>query len=140
MERLKHIPGDRCHACDQKLLGVHVYLREWFWDYVKPRHPETHVSCGYRGEEEQEEAFLNKRSKARWPHSRHNHLDRDGNPCSYALDLFFLTDGKASFPWNLYEAIAKECEQRGDLILWGGNFQSIKDGPHFEYAWGVKCE
>lgn len=45
-----------------------------------------------------------------------------------AKDLHFFKDGKICYPKELGEY----WESLHPLNRWGGNFKSLKDGPHFE--------
>ncbi len=88
------------------------------------------VLCGHRGKEDQEKAFAEKRSKLRWPKSRHNLLP------SEAMDL-------APYPidWNdtkrfktLAMIVLEEAARLGVKLTWGGDWASFPDMPHFELA------
>ena len=54
----------------------------------------------------------------------------------HAIDVAALFNGKVRWDWPLYLAIAKEMKQAavdlGVPIVWGGDWRSFKDGPHFE--------
>lgn len=54
----------------------------------------------------------------------------------HAVDLAALIDGNLSWDWPLYHKIAdamKEASKQLDIpIVWGGDWVSFKDGPHFE--------
>jgi len=129
---LHHEKGPECPLCNGKLSQAAPYLRTWFKE-IKKRFPSVHISCSYRGVEEQNKAYDEGKSKVRFPNSRHNAVDRDNRPASRALDLFCLSeDGTASFPAPFYAAIWKECKSRQDSIVWGGNWKSIGDANHFE--------
>lgn len=87
------------------------------------------VLCGYRGKEEQEQAFINGNSKLRFPHSKHNKKP------ALAMDI-------APYPldWNdmkrfldmckLIEEIAAELKIK---IILGRDFE-FRDYPHVELA------
>ncbi len=88
------------------------------------------ILCGHRGKEEQDKAFREGKSRARYPASRHN-----ATP-SQAVDI-------APWPinWKDTERFARlagyvqRCAQElGIAIKWGGEFTSLKDMPHFELA------
>lgn len=55
-----------------------------------------------------------------------------------ACDIFVNNDGKYDLSQN--EKIWKICQElKLDIeygMVWGGNFKSIKDQPHFELSWG----
>lgn len=54
----------------------------------------------------------------------------------HAVDLGALVDGEVRWDWPLYNQIAKAMKQAAkDLnvaIVWGGDWRTFKDGPHFE--------
>jgi peptidoglycan L-alanyl-D-glutamate endopeptidase CwlK len=54
----------------------------------------------------------------------------------HAIDVAALMSGKVRWDWPLYAAIAKGMKQAADElkvpIIWGGDWRSFKDGPHFE--------
>lgn len=53
-----------------------------------------------------------------------------------AVDLAALKDGKISWDWPLYEEIAKAMKAAAAELkvplTWGGEWKTLKDGPHFE--------
>jgi peptidoglycan L-alanyl-D-glutamate endopeptidase CwlK len=54
----------------------------------------------------------------------------------HAIDVAALVDGKVRWDWPLYARIAEEmkaaAKELGVPIIWGGDWKSLKDGPHFE--------
>lgn len=55
----------------------------------------------------------------------------------HAVDLLPIgPNGKPAFDWPLYHRLAPAVKQAarelGVSIVWGGDWQSFKDGPHFE--------
>ena len=55
----------------------------------------------------------------------------------HAVDLLPIgLDGRAAFDWPLYHklapAVKAAAEAEGVQIVWGGDWQSFRDGPHFE--------
>lgn len=54
----------------------------------------------------------------------------------HAVDLAAWVDGGIRWDWPLYDAIAvavkKAAKELGVMIHWGGDWQSFKDGPHWE--------
>jgi peptidoglycan L-alanyl-D-glutamate endopeptidase CwlK len=54
----------------------------------------------------------------------------------YAVDLAAKVDGVIRWDWPLYWQIAaamKEAAKKlGVAIVWGGDWKTFKDGPHFE--------
>lgn len=57
----------------------------------------------------------------------------------HAVDLGAIVDGQVRWDWPLYDKIAlamKEAANRlGVPIEWGGDWKSLKDGPHFQLPW-----
>lgn len=55
----------------------------------------------------------------------------------HAVDLLPIGyDGKAAFDWPLYyqlgPAVKRAAKELNVAIVWGGDWKSFKDGPHFE--------
>ena len=86
------------------------------------------VSCGYRGEQAQNEAYAAGHSRLRYPQSRHNRSP------SQAMDLI---------PWPVdwgnigrFKALAKIVKKTAaDMNIpldWGGDWLTFKDYPHYE--------
>ena len=61
------------------------------------------------------------------------HLD------GHAVDLAVLVQGRVRWDWPLYSRLAefvkKAAKDVGVPIEWGGDWQSFKDGPHFQLPW-----
>lgn len=57
----------------------------------------------------------------------------------HAIDLAAWHDGGIRWDWPLYERLAEAMkEAAGELgvpIEWGGDWTSLKDGPHFQLPW-----
>lgn len=135
MTTFHHMDGPICSSCEEKLYEAHPYLRDWF-HRVKKKYLNVHVSCSFRGEEDQEKAVLEHKSKLHFPNSAHNRLDDNSQPCSRALDIFQIDeDGVARFSYPFYKKLAQECEQDQDQdqIKWGGNWKTLGDSDHFQY-------
>lgn len=84
------------------------------------------VSEGLRTKERQ--AQMVKEGKSKTMQSKHI----DGK----AVDLYPLTDDKKQVDWNGFEMLAKymkfaASEMQVDIV-WGGDWKSIVDKPHFE--------
>jgi len=129
---MKHANGNpECPSCEQKLTQAHADLVAWYRT-VKAAHPDCHISWSYRGKEDQEKAFSDRKSKLHFPMSAHNKSDDHGNPCSMALDLFRLDPGgQACWEWKYFNTIADECTQSGAAIFWGGHWEKLGDFDHF---------
>ena len=54
----------------------------------------------------------------------------------HAVDVAALVDGQVRWDWPLYAQVAKAFKAaaagRGIALIWGGDWRSLKDGPHFE--------
>ena len=55
----------------------------------------------------------------------------------HAVDLLPIgRDGRAAFDWPLYDilapAVKRAADELGVAIVWGGDWRTFKDGPHFE--------
>ena len=84
---MSHENNGKCPHCQhllEKYQGTHPVLKSWF-EQLQELHPEAHISCAGRGEKEQEEAFIDGRSRAHFGDSAHNWC------C--AIDLFVMKDG-----------------------------------------------
>ena len=57
----------------------------------------------------------------------------------HAVDLGAYVDGEVRWDWPLYHKIADAMKRAsvdvGVPIEWGGDWQSFKDGPHWELPW-----
>ena len=95
------------------------------------------ILCGHRGALEQEIAFKSGASKLRWPRSKHNALP------SLAVDVAPFIDGKPSWDWDHYNALAPLIKDEwgkmvaegltgGQTLSWGGDWLSFRDGPHWQ--------
>lgn len=68
--------------------------------------------------------------------SSHNYAMLDDKAASLAFDVVVTVDGKAC--WDTIKSPGKELWAKiGKIgtdvgLVWGGNFKSIKDYPHFE--------
>lgn len=121
---------DQCHPKIQRL------IREVDRRLMKRGTMDLTVTCGHRGEKEQNEAYASKRSTKQWPDSLHNMLP------SPAVDV-------APYPidWNdtarfarlagYIQAVADDLDIE---IRWGGDWdqdgrtadERFVDMPHFE--------
>ena len=56
----------------------------------------------------------------------------------HAVDICALVDGQVRWDWPLYPRIAaafkKAAEELGVEIVWGGDWPTLRDGPHFELS------
>lgn len=58
----------------------------------------------------------------------------------HAVDLAALVGGEVRWDWPLYAKLATAMKaaalQINVPIEWGGDWKSLKDGPHFQLPWG----
>ncbi|WP_439472181.1 M15 family metallopeptidase [Brevundimonas sp.] len=54
----------------------------------------------------------------------------------HAVDLAAMVDGQVRWDWPLYPRIAAAMKaaaaRQGTAIVWGGDWPTLRDGPHFE--------
>ena len=54
----------------------------------------------------------------------------------HAIDIAPTVEGKIRWDWPLYRALAPAMKQAaqdlGFPLVWGGDWRTFKDGPHFE--------
>ena len=86
------------------------------------------VLCGFRGQKEQQEAYLTGHSKAQWGESPHNCVP------SMAVDVTpYPIDWKNITRMKEFARVVKETAlELGIKITWGGDFKDFVDMPHFE--------
>ena len=84
------------------------------------------ITEGLRTKERQERLFAD--GSTRTLISKHN--------VGKAIDVAAYDDGAISWVWELYEEISTAFQQAADElnipIRWGGTFETLKDGAHFE--------
>ena len=84
------------------------------------------VSEGLRTVERQKELVAQKKSQT----MKSRHIVGE------AVDICVLIDGKANWDFENYRKVAdvfKECaKELGVKITWGGEWVTLKDGPHFQ--------
>ena len=113
---------ERLVTCDKKLQDIA--------DMMLERSPfDLTITAGYRTEDEQNQAYKNGKSRAKFGESKHNTFPSKAiDICPYPIDW----DSKDS-RWQEMALNAMWCAGRlGIEITWGGSFKSIKDMPHFE--------
>ena len=57
----------------------------------------------------------------------------------HAVDLAVWLDGGIRWDWGLYDRLAVHVKDAAALhgipIEWGGDWESFRDGPHFQLPW-----
>lgn len=121
----------------RRLGSCHPTLQKIVQDAIKTSPIDFGVVCGFRSKEEQDKAFSEGKSNARWGDSDHNFM-RGDTPCSLAVDLAPYSAALNNYDWDnkeaftvLHEHIKKTAYKFGHDIVWGGNFKPFLDMPHF---------
>lgn len=65
-----------------------------------------------------------------------SHTMRSKHITGHAVDLAATVDGGVRWDWPLYaqlaEAMRAAAREQGVQITWGGDWPTLRDGPHFE--------
>ena len=113
---------DRLATCDKRLQDLaDIMLARSQFDLT--------ILCGYRTEQEQNEAYNKGKSRAKFGQSKHNIFP------SQAIDIApYPVNWDSGDPrWMEMALNAMWCAGRLNLdITWGGSFKSISDKPHFQ--------
>ena len=108
------------------LKGVHPDLVKVVEKAITLTEIDFRVTEGLRSKARQIELVNNGASKTL--NSRHI--------TGHAVDVVALIGGSVRWDWPLYDKIAKAFKQAAKElnipIVWGGDWKSFKDGPHFE--------
>ena len=109
-----------------KLTGVHPKLVEVVKLAITKSPLDFSISEGLRTVERQKELVAQKKSQT----MKSRHLVGE------AVDICVLLDGKANWDFDNYRIVAgvfKNCAaELGVKITWGGEWVTLKDGPHFQ--------
>ena len=120
---MTHIFGLQSKA---KLNTVHKSLQDLFYAAIGEAPYDFSITEGLRSLERQKQLFKDGKSKTM--NSRH----LTGN----AVDVCIIIDGKASWDFDKYvelaEYIKKIAKAVNVPIVWGGDWESFRDGPHYE--------
>lgn len=110
----------------QRMKGVHPALVEVMEEAIRRSPVDFMITEGMRTPERQ--AALVRAGASRTLKSRHL--------TGHAVDVAALVDGKVRWDWPLYPRIAlavkAAAHERGVAIVWGGDWPTLRDGPHFE--------
>jgi len=99
-----------------------------------PNEPQPFLTCTHRSNEEQTQLYALGRTvkgkivtNAKAGQSKHNKLPSD------AFDIAFIgIDKKLNWNKKYFKMFADIVKEVDATIVWGGNFKSIPDAPHFE--------
>jgi peptidoglycan L-alanyl-D-glutamate endopeptidase CwlK len=106
------------------LLKERVFSAFKTYESIYPNDPVPFVTDVYRNREDQERAFKEKKSNARFGQSLHNYIP------AYAVDVAFKDNrGRAIWDYVMYRRLAFFMKKLG--LVWGGDWK-MPDNPHFE--------
>lgn len=110
----------------RRLEGVHPRLVALVKEAAALTPVDFMVTEGVRTPERQE--ALVRAGASRTKKSRHL--------TGHAVDVAAMVDGQVRWDWPLYPRIAAAFKaaaaRQGTAIVWGGDWTSLRDGPHFE--------
>lgn len=110
----------------RNLRGIHPDLRRVMDRALQEAPFDFIVIEGLRTKERQRELYEQGASRT----MRSRHLT------GHAVDLLPIGPNGPRFDWPLYNklapAVKKAAKAEGVKIVWGGDWKSFKDGPHFE--------
>lgn len=113
----------------ENLKGVHPDLVKVVERAIQITKQDFTVIEGLRTLERQKQ--LLKQGATRTMNSRHL--------TGHAVDITPWVDGKISWDWKFYsevrEAMMQAAGELGVEIEWGGNWETFKDGPHWQLPW-----
>ena len=111
---------------NDKLAGVHPALQKVVRRAIEITTVDFGVTEGLRSRERQKELFDKGASKTM--NSRHL--------TGHAVDLVAYVGSEVRWDWPLYHRIADamklSAKELEIPVVWGGDWKSFKDGPHFE--------
>lgn len=109
-----------------KMIGVNPKLVEVVKLAITKSPLDFSISEGLRTVERQKELVAQKKSQT----MKSRHIVGE------AVDICVLIDGKANWDFENYRIVAdvfKDCAaELGVKITWGGEWVTLKDGPHFQ--------
>jgi peptidoglycan L-alanyl-D-glutamate endopeptidase CwlK len=110
----------------EKLATVHPDLQRVFKEAITNSPYDFTITEGVRSLERQKELVAAKKSTTM--NSRHLK--------GLAVDIAVFVDGKLSWDMKYYKAVADHIKAVAVLndvpLIWGGDWITFKDGPHFE--------
>lgn len=115
----------------RNLEGIHPDLRRVLDRALTLSPLDFIVIEGLRTEERQRELVASGASKT----MRSRHLT------GHAIDILPIGPSGPRFDWPLYHKIAPAFKQAAKIenvdLEWGGDWESFKDGPHFQLSWAA---
>lgn len=114
--------------CESRLKGVHPDLVAVIRRAAELSPLDFIVTEGVRTKERQAE--LLKAGASRTMNSKHL--------TGRAIDVAVMVGKEVRWDWPLYTQLSKDVKQAaaelGVLIVWGGDWRTFKDGPHYELS------
>lgn len=111
-----------------KLEKVHPDLQKIFKEAIKDTPIDFSITCGWRGEKEQNKAFEQGNSKLKFPQSKHNKMPAMAVDAVPYPKMWDASDSEWSLLSNHILATAKKL---GIKLTWGGSWKFV-DKPHYE--------
>lgn len=109
-----------------RLAGVHPDLQRVVRLAAQITEVDFVVTEGLRTQERQKELF--DKGASQTMNSRHL--------TGHAVDLAAKIGNEVRWDWPLYDKLAvamkRAADELGVMIVWGGDWKTLKDGPHFE--------
>lgn len=126
-------------ASKKNLQGVHPDLIKVVERAIEITPVDFKITQGVRTVAEQKKLVAHGASQT----MRSRHIPASNrSKMAEAVDIVALIDGKVRWDWPLYPRMAAAFKQASvELkipIVWGGDWKSLKDGPHFELKNGVR--
>lgn len=110
----------------ERLAGVHPVMIEVVRAAIRRTSVDFMITEGLRTPERQ--AALVRAGASRTLKSRHL--------TGHAVDVAAVVDGQVRWDWPLYPRIAEAfkavAREQGVALIWGGDWKTLRDGPHFE--------
>lgn len=110
----------------KRLEQVHPDLQRVMNEAITHSPHDFSITEGLRTIERQKELFDS--GKSRTMNSRHL--------SGHAVDIAVFVDGKVTWDFKFYETVAEHIKVVAILndvpIKWGGDWETFRDGPHFE--------
>lgn len=121
MPRFSQYSLEKLKTCDPRLQSI-------FMEVIKIM--DCTVICGHRSQEAQDRAYFVGNSKLKWPQSKHNttpSLAVDVAPYNKGIDWYNFAPFR-----KLAEIVKAEALKQNVKIIWGGDWKSFPDYPHYE--------
>lgn len=110
----------------ERLSGVHPDLVKVIEEAIKESPLDFSITEGLRTKERQQELFS--AGKSQTMNSRHL--------TGKAVDIAVIKDGTVTWDFKYYQLVADHIKgvatKLGIPLVWGGDWVSFRDGPHFE--------